>query len=82
MQKKILTGSYTASELELSFLFPEKLDDIDSFLNELCPECEQKNESTTKRKWLFIVLICSGIIVMTLKIRWMSYSLVTKNFHI
>ncbi|MEW5292005.1 DUF2247 family protein [Erwinia papayae] len=55
-EKKVLTGNYKNSELELSFIVPGSSDDITNFLKDLCSKCEQKDNLTVKRKWLFISL--------------------------
>ncbi|WBG91742.1 DUF2247 family protein [Pantoea piersonii] len=55
-EREVLSGSYAAPELELSFITPGKSDDITPFLKNLCSEDQQKDDSIVKKKWLFIVL--------------------------
>ena len=55
-EKNVLTGSYTNSELELSFVIPGESNYVAPFLKELCTEFDQENNSTTKQKWLLIIL--------------------------
>lgn len=55
-ESAVLTGNYKAPELELSFVLPGQSDRIVLFLKELCSEPELEDDSTVKKKWLFIVL--------------------------
>lgn len=55
-EKNVLTGSYTNPELELSLVIPGEVNQMAPFLKKLCSEFEQKDDLTTKKKWLFIVL--------------------------
>jgi len=55
-EKNVLTGCYTSTELELSFVVPSESNYIGPFLKDLCSECEQKEDLKIKRKWLFIVM--------------------------
>ncbi|QLH62810.1 DUF2247 family protein [Serratia symbiotica] len=55
-ERKVLTGSYSVPELELSFVIPDSSDHIDHFLKEICSGFEKENDATVKNKWLFIVL--------------------------
>ncbi|ATA25830.1 hypothetical protein BIY26_05125 [Brenneria goodwinii] len=52
----VLTGNYTDTELELSFIIPGQTDHIAPFLKATCSEVEQEDDSIIKQKWLFIVL--------------------------
>ncbi len=55
-ENNVLTGSYTNSELELSFIISSEANHVAPLLKELCSESEQKDELIIKGKWLFIVL--------------------------
>lgn len=55
-ERRVLAGSYTNHELELSFVVPGQSDEVTFLLKLLCSECEIDDDSTVKQKWLFIVL--------------------------
>ncbi|MRS17321.1 DUF2247 family protein [Enterobacteriaceae bacterium RIT691] len=55
-EEKVLSGTYTTVELEMSFLMPKDTSDVAKLLNTICLDDAIEDEKLN-RKWVFISLL-------------------------